>query len=244
VAAVEQAACAGGAPYAVLDDLTISVSGRVPTWDIGSAQEKKLLDMWEKWGDAVKPACREARVPVTWFMGIMAVESQGNPRACSPCTPDLCAFYPRCQPCCAYGLMQFINSTARCYGATGAELLGDGPLAIKVAAKHLAASIYGNVGTSCAPGPYGLDLPRIASGYNCGGARCKGTGTLGLCGQHDYPMMVVRYANTAERLGIPTWAGALSLAAIGGGVLAVGGLTAAYLIYSGRMDQLKHKFGI
>jgi hypothetical protein len=242
---VEQAACPGGAPYAVLDDMTISVRGELPRWSGGSAQEQKLLDMWNDWGGLAERACAKHRVPLTWFMAIMAVESQGNPNACSPCNPDVCSFYPACQPCCAYGLMQMIDQTARCYGASGAELRGNPGLALDLGAAMLAEEIYGEApgAKNCASGPYGFDLPRIATAYNCGSARC-GSGTLGLCGQHDYAYNVVKYANTAAELGIPAWPSRFSVAAIGGGMLALAGIGMAYAIWTGKTKKLEHKLGL
>ncbi len=228
-------ACTGYATYDVLDDLTIAVNGQVPAWQVGSKQEAKLLEMWDRYGSQVSASCRLHRVPVTYFLGIMAIESQGDPNACSPCDPRYCSFYPSCQPCCAYGLMQFINQTARCYGAkNGQELLGNPGLAIELAARMLADLIYGHTvsGYTCASGPYGLDLVKIAASYNAGSPRCSGSGTFGLTGQGDYSMNAVRYANTAARLGIPVWPSAFSSAKmVAGGMIAVAGAVAAYIIF-------------
>jgi len=239
-------ACPGGASYRVLDDpgMSVEVNGSVPTWEPNSAAWNKLATMWQRWGSAARDSCSRYEVPLTWFMGVMAVESGGNPNACSPCNPDVCCFYPNCQPCCAYGLMQFIDRLAKCYGSSGAELLGNGELAVDLAAQHIAAMIHGEPeGRNCAPGPYGLDLPRVASAYNCGARGCTGSGTFGLCGQHNYSANVVRYANTAAVMGIRAYPGP-KLAMMVGCSLAVAGAAAAWSLLSGRQRRLWARVGL
>jgi hypothetical protein len=235
---MERPACVGYSSYAVLEDLTIAVSGDLPCWPAGGSQELEIKRVWENWGGAIRNAARRHDFPVSWLVGIMCVESSGNPRACSPCMSHCCGPYAERigSSCCAYGLMQFTDQVARMYGSTGPELISDGELAIELGAHHLSDLAY----TGQAPdgssfggrAPYGLDLVRIASSYNSGSARCTGEGTFGLSGEHDYAMHVVRYANTALQLGIPGWAGP-SLATMAGLGLAIGGLALAYLIWQG-----------
>jgi hypothetical protein len=238
-------ACSGGAAYEVADDLTITVNGQIPAWGVGSKQEAKLVQTWERWGGLISASCRANRVPGTWFAAIMSVESQGDPSACSPCQPSTCSFYPHCQPCCAFGLLQMIDMTARCYGAAkGSDLLGNPELSIELGARMLAELIYGP--RKCASGPYGLDLVRIAAAYNGGSAKCTGSGTFGLIGQGDYSMNAVRYANTAARIGIPVWPsafGGVSAKMVAGGMIALAGIAAA-MIMAGRPAGLMQRLGL
>jgi hypothetical protein len=172
----------------------VEVNGQVPT---SSAMESKLKSMWGTYGKDVVVACRNNSVPVAWFMGIMLQESGGNPGACSPCNERDCPSLYRTgacatQKCCAYGLMQFIDSTARMYGATGPQLMGNSKLAIEVASRLIA-----DLGKK-----HNWDLVRIAASYNCGSPKCTGEGTFGLCGQHDYMMKVATAANTFQGMNL------------------------------------------
>lgn len=226
-----QTACPGFASYRTLRDLRIEVNGQVPVYSLDSAQATKLRTMWGQYGAAVKAACKAHHVPAAWFMGIMLQESAGNPRACSPCDPKWCpALYPNCQPCCAFGLMQFIDQSARQYGTTGTALLGNAPLAIRVAAAYIADRIHGHPTRWKAP--YGLDLVKVSAAYNAGRPRCSGAGTFGLIGQHDYSMSVARGANTALALGIPGWVNGKLRAMVVPGLLGgVVGALGAYAVY-------------
>lgn len=98
--------------------------------------------------------------------------------------------------CCAFGLMQFIRTTAIQYGTNPTEIVQNPAIAIAAAGDFL----------SDLAERLGLDLPRIAAAYN------GGLGVLSKCGKegstfgwqtnHDYPMHVVRYSNTAVALGL------------------------------------------
>lgn len=93
--------------------------------------------------------------------------------------------------CCAFGLMQFIGRTARTYGTTPDEIVNNPSKAIQAAGELLADSIE----------RFGFDLPRIAAAYNGGPgviSRCGKAGTtFGWRTNGDYPMKVVKFANTA-----------------------------------------------
>jgi hypothetical protein len=156
-------ACAGGFSYESLPNGQISVNGQVPL--ASDAGVKKLHVEWAKYASAIVRSCNEIGFPVPYFVGILMTESGGNPNACSPCEPKYCpAVYPKClsEKCCAYGLMQFIGSTARSFGHSGEELLGNAPLAIELAAK-----LFKQLSAR-----YGMDLPKIAAAYNSGGVKC------------------------------------------------------------------------
>ena len=233
-------ACVGYATYGVLPDMRVAVNDSVPNWNRGSQQEARVREIWDEWGWDIRAASRRHKFPATWLVGIMSVESAGNTRACSPCMSHCCGpVAPQLgHGCCAYGLMQFIDMVARMYGSSGPELIGNGPLAIDLAAHHLADLAYTGLsptGASFGAAPYGLDLPKIASAYNSGSARCSGAGTFGLSGEHDYSMLVVRYANTAAAVGIPPWPGP-GLATIAGIGIAISGVAAAYALWTEKLQ--------
>jgi len=224
-------ACPGYATYSV--DVTtalVTVNGTVPVWQPGSAWETKIAKLAQRWGEASKSACALHGVPLTWFLGVMAIESGGNPAACSPPQSNCPG------RCCAFGLMQFISQTARCYGKdygidSGDDLIARPDVAIELAARFLSDRAYGLNPYGCSSGKaFGLDLPRLAASYNAGSARCSGDGTFGLFDQHDYAMNVVRSANTAYRLGVEPWPVRSVAKIVGGALLAVAGLVTAYVV--------------
>jgi len=236
-------ACPGFATYEVLDNMAIQVNGEIPTWEPGSILEQKLSQAWEKYGAAIAESCSAHRVPAPWLMGVMIVESQGNPRACSPSS------YCGTGRCCAYGLMQFIDTTARCYGrdlgvSSGEDLIDNPDLAIELAARFFADRMYGDTSGCGGTRIYGFDLPKLAASYNAGSARCTGAGTFGLYDQHNYSYSVCKGANTALALGIPTWGTKPRLAMIMGASMIAAGVAAAAVIWSGAMPTLQHKLGL
>jgi hypothetical protein len=184
----------GKASYQILPNNLIEVNGKVPTSD---AIRPKLEKLWGMYGREVAAACSKHGIPKAWFMGIMLKESGGNADACSPCNAQLCpALYKHglcaTQACCAYGLMQFIDMTAREYGTTGPALRGNASLAIEIAARFIADKRT----------KYGNDLVKIAASYNCGSPKCTGEGTFGYCGQNDYSMGVLTASNTFQLMGL------------------------------------------
>lgn len=186
--------CPGFASYRFLSNDQVEVNGSVPVFPEGPYR-KKLLALWDKFGSYVLQASRKHDVPAAWLMGIMLQESGGDPNACSPCNMEWCPGVLRhggsCGgPCCAYGLMQFIDSTARSFGRTGPSLLGDPGASIDMAAQYVKQLEK----------RYGKDLVRIAGAYN-GVTKCSGKGTFGLGGQGDYSMKIAKGANTFVQMG-------------------------------------------
>lgn len=223
-------ACTGYASYETdPDTLVISVNGSVPYWPVGSAWEARVKKGIDRWLAPSQSACAATGMPLTWFFGIMAAESGGDPAACSPPTGSCGG------RCCAYGLMQFIDSTARCYGkVSGEDLIANPELALDLSAKFFGDRIDGTNSSGCYSGhAFGLDLPRLAAAYNAGSARCSGDGTFGLFDQSDYAMRVVRSANTAYRLGVTPWpvASRSLMKVVGAGLMAVGGIAAAVILW-------------
>ena len=234
--------CPGFATYSVNDDTSITVNGQNIAFDAGTVPAKKVTSLWSKFADAIQQASAKTGIPISWLVGIMTIESGGNPNACSPCINydsagnQVCSFAPNCGgPCCAYGLMQFIDSTARAYGTTGPALLGDERLAIEIAGKYLRTLLDKSGG----------DPVVMAKRYNGGGPSCSGAGTFGIGGQGDYPANFVRAINTFLRDhpeamqgtgGIPT------VATISGrGIAFVVGMTVAYLGYE-TLNRIAKRF--
>lgn len=109
----------------------------------------RLMPLLEKYS-------AENGIPVSWLVGIIYVESRGNDWACSPCIKTnskgvaVCSLAPnKCgggiardgkhYSCCAYGLMQLIETNAVDGGMkNGAELLGNPEDSIRLGAKLFA----------------------------------------------------------------------------------------------------------
>ena len=217
------ASCPGFATYNILPDGRVEVSGSIPKFT--SAQRiDPLLEAWERFGPDLDAASRKHGIPVSWLVGIMMAESKGNPRACSPCSlcsSELCATGSGVQ-CCAFGLMQFIEPTARSFGVTPTTLMESPGIAIDVAAA-LMRKLSSNVG---------MDLVRIAATYNGGFNRCGKQGTtFGWHTNGDYPMVVVQYANAFSDLNLPTPVRSSQM----GVVLALVGAGLALAIYTGKI---------
>lgn len=211
-------ACPGFASYELDSSGRVYVNGVLP--EASGKELQNLQDAWKRYGGLVVSAANDYGIPPAWVMGVLMAESAGNPRACSPCAacnPSFCTTAAG-QTCCAFGLMQFLASTAKHYGTSAAALLENPALAIDVGANLLADLID----------KFGLDLPRVAASYNSGGARCGKEGTtFGLKTEGDYPMKVVKYANSATRLRAPVAGGALT-----GFVVAVACFGVAYKVYN------------
>lgn len=160
----------------------------------------RMKKAWEKYGPMIQRATEGSGFPVAWFMGILCAESLGSENACGPCNEKDCpALYPNCMPCCAYGIMQITDPTARSYGGTsGQSLMGNPELSFKVAT-NLLKSLTGT---------YGNNLPCIAGAYNSGcfpglsGCISTRTNMFGNSENAGYTQRVVTFANTFVALGL------------------------------------------
>lgn len=212
--------CPGFATYENLNSGQVLVNGQLPVW-VEAARIDPLVAAWEKYGAALQSASKRYDIPVAWLVGIMMAESKGNAKACSSCSickESLCETAAGLS-CCAFGLMQMIGPTARAYGTTPADILTNPVKAID-AACELIVDLEEK---------HGRDLPRIAAAYNGGIKGCGKSGTtFGWNTNGDYPMIVVKYANTFVSLK-------LAPAKSAGGNLAWGlaavGLVAAVWVY-------------
>lgn len=218
------ASCPGFATYGLLSNGQVEVSGSIPTFS-ESQRIDPLLTAWERFGPDIVTASGKHGIPVPWLVGIMMAESKGNPRACSPCSicrAELCATGSGMR-CCAFGLMQFIEPTARHFGLTPTQMVESPALAIDAAAK-----LMRNLSEDVTD----FDIVRIAAAYNGGFNRCGKEGTtFGWKTNGDYPMVVVKYANTFVDLNLPV---PIRNSAIGT-FLAVAGVGLAVAIYLGKI---------
>jgi len=190
--------CPGFATYQVQSNGQVEVNGRLSTFAEGSKNEEILLSVWDKFSGEVSAASRKYDVPVPWILGVITAESGGTVQACSPCaacSASLCESAAG-KSCCAFGLMQMIGIVARDYGVTTEQLMRSPSVAIDAGTHLLSDSME----------RFGFDLPRIAAAYNGGPgvlSKCgKAGSTFGWQTNHDYPLKVVQYANTAVELGV------------------------------------------
>lgn len=217
------ASCPGFATYRMLANDQVEVNGRIPTWAEGSHQEELLLEVWNRYSGTVSAASREYDIPAPWILGIITAESAGDPQACSPCAAcraELCESALGFR-CCAFGVMQMIGIVAREYGVTTEQLMSNPSVAID-AGTRLLSDLVGHVG---------FDLPRVSASYNGGRgvlSKCGKEGTtFGWRTNHDYPMKVVRYSNTAIALGLKS-------SSVGPAVMvAAAGIGVAFAIHRG-----------
>jgi soluble lytic murein transglycosylase-like protein len=185
-----------GIPYRFYEDGRIEVEKRgFPAWGNESKNGNKIRKIYTNYGKAIEDAAEKHGLKPAWIVGIILIESGGNPKACAPCVSHVngkqfCAFAPNCGgPCCAYGLMQFIPMIARKYGKTGPHYMANPGDQIMDGA-HLIAGMRKR---------YGGDICTTVKHYN-GGSSCAGGGITGHGGQGDYVTKFIRGANTFVNL--------------------------------------------
>jgi len=188
-----------GVPYRLWEDGRIEVEGQgFPSWDIASARAQKMAtNVWGRWGAAIQNAAEINGIPPSWLVGIMQIESGGNPTVCSDAG--------------ACGLMQFIPMTCRMYGHEP-QFYNEHPEQQIIDAGNLIVKMTKNFGGSvlAAVKAYnGCGKPAETCACNDTGM-ADGPGILGMYGQHDYVANFVRAANTFVALGLsaPRQAGA------------------------------------
>ena len=174
-----------GVPYRTWEDGRIEVQGLgFPAWDVAGVRGDQLRTLWGRWGAAIQNAADINQIPAAWLVGIMQIESGGNPTVCSEAN--------------ACGLMQFIPMTCRMYGHPDCSFYNDNPEQQIIDA--------GNLIKKNAAGHGGCLLSGVKA-YN-GGSPCTDTGMaaspgiLGMYGQNDYVANFVRASNTFVALGL------------------------------------------
>lgn len=198
--------CSGYASWETLPNMQTRVTYQgqtfIPVYTGETASEKlfiaRLKEAWAKYGDMITRATEGSGFPTPWFMGILCAESLGNINACAPCGKENGCGLSNCTQCCAFGIMQIIDDTARAYGGvTGPSLLGNPGLSFQVATKLFVSIVK----------RYGLHLPVVAGAYNHGCFECRLAASPNMFGNienNGYTQRVVTFANTAIALGIGT----------------------------------------
>lgn len=208
--------CEGYATYRWDDRGGIEVYGQgFPAYGPDSSEAKRIRTFWDKYGSIMSATARSQDVPLAWVVAIIAIESGGNEWACSPCIKEkdgvqICSFAPNCgggvasngqsYSCCAYGLMQIIDSNARMNGLkNGAELMGNPEDSIRIGTKIFRDALAG--GAAGDP----IVAARMYNGCkSCGNGRapCGGGGLFGIGGQFDYTTKFAKSANTFLAMGL------------------------------------------
>lgn len=147
--------CDGYATYRWHANGAIEVAGAgFPQYTEDHPKWAKIQSFWDKYGPLLTRYAGQFEIPVSWVVGIVTVESLGDEWACSPCEPPWCGLKDcgggvakdgKRYVCCAYGLMQVIDSNARHYGDMPGEMLLGNPddairIGVKIYAENLARS--------------------------------------------------------------------------------------------------------
>jgi hypothetical protein len=178
--------CPEGASYRILPDGVIEVDGQVIE---ATDKDKALISKIKaSIGTQIDLAAATHDVPASWVAGIVVIESGGNPSACSPCDKKVCSMAPNCGgPCCAYGIMQCIDSTAKSFcKRSGPSLTGDLEGGLDCGTLVFRSLLDKN----------GFDPIVAAKKYNGGEIVCGKGGIFGIGGQGNYVERFVRAANT------------------------------------------------
>jgi soluble lytic murein transglycosylase-like protein len=161
-----------------LADGRIEVDGQIPELDAvnAAALEKNVL----RWLPSSQKWADTYKVPVTWILGVIWAESSGNPKAHSADG--------------GFGLMQLTHPSVF-EGHPKQSTIDNPDLNIQLGTK-LMRSLITSVG---------LDLPRVASGYNAGLAgpgkpHLSAASPWGMRETKGHISRVVMGTNTATRL--------------------------------------------
>lgn len=197
--------CPGFATYRWHEDGAIEVKGQgFPQYDEGSTVEESIRSFWNTYGQLFAKHAASLGLPVAWVVGIVAVESGGDEWACSPCAPPWCglsncgggvASDGKHYVCCAYGLMQVIDSNARYYGMNnGAELLGNPDDSIRIGCEIYKKNVDRSEGDPLMGVRYYNGCRSV-----CKGGRvtvCNPKCMFGIGGQNNYAEKFAKTVNT------------------------------------------------
>jgi hypothetical protein len=217
-----------GIAYRTWEDGRVELQGAgFPMYSNASIRER-IAKIWADYGSTITKAGEKYQLPPAWIVGIIYIESGGNPKAAAACEPKWCPALWKQGACeaqggsekyCAGGLMAFISNTAGIFGKT-IDYYVEHPHEMIMDATHLIA-VGGPSGRTFRGGVHGNggDMLSVAKWYN-GGSRCAGGGITGHGGQADYVSKFVKSVNAFVDMGL---APAPSIASMGPG-LAVAGL--------------------
>lgn len=177
-----------GVPYRLHEDGRIEVQNYgFPAWQ-DAVRHDQIAKLWQRWGADIERAAIANGIPAAWLVGIMYIETGGNPTLCSSAG--------------ACGLMQFMPFTCKMFRPDCShynafpqdQILDAGKLINQLRAAK------------------GGCLLSAVKGYN-GGSPCSdtgmtnGPGILNMYGQHDYVANFVRAANTFVGMNLPSTTG-------------------------------------
>lgn len=208
--------CPGFATYRWHDNGGIEIKGSgFDRYPDSHRRAKNIKKFWSKYNTSLVKYAKKFKLPVSWVVAIVAIESGGDEWACSPCVKiykgkQWCSFAPNCgggvasdgktYSCCAYGLMQAINSEAVKRGyKSGADLLGNPDASIGVGVDVYREKLG-----------YAKGDPVVACRmYNgCGSCKngrapCPGEGIFGIGGQGNYAEAFALSVNTFLAMELP-----------------------------------------
>jgi hypothetical protein len=198
-----------GVPYTIGNDGRIQVRDGFPLYTQDDIR-KKVAKIWSDYGQTITKAASDWDLNPSWLVGVIYIESGGNPRAAAACEPKWCPALWKRGACasqggtekyCAGGLMAFISSTAAMFGKTMDYFIDHPHEMIHAAAELIAVGgpnrrtyhggVKGNNG----------DVLSVVKMYN-GGAKCGGGGITGHGGQADYVSKFVKVCNTFVAMGL------------------------------------------
>jgi hypothetical protein len=174
-------------------DLIVEEDGRVHVDGLGYITRGWKADV-DQWKDLIAVSASKYGVPEAWIAGFMLQESQGKPKACSPCQSTCCGSVA--PGCCAYGLMQLIQPTGKHYGVTGEDLY-DPDKNIDAGTKLLS-----ELGAKHKWNPVAVAASYNHGSYNCfNGHSCSKPGLWSVNENCGYVEQVVRGINAAIEHG-------------------------------------------
>jgi len=191
-----------GVPYRMWEDGRIQVGDAFPRYT--SKYSLGIIEkIWSDYGKTIAAVSSKYGIPTSYLVGIIYIESKGNPRAASPCNAEvcpglwkhgLCAAQGGPEKYCAGGLMQFISATARQFGKTMTYFVEHPHEMIEAAANLIV--VGGPSGKNYGGGMRGQDgdILTVVKQYN-GGNPCSGGGITGHGGQNDYVSGFVKTCN-------------------------------------------------
>ncbi len=206
--------CPGYASYSIHGNGLVEVNGVVPAFSSESTKAR-VLEAWDKFGPAISSAAGRYGFPAPWLLGILMQESNGGKLDCSPCSacPARHCSTHLGKTCCAFTIMQFLPTTAAAQGTSIELMMQDDTLAIMTGGKLLSKLLA----------RYNGDIVKAAASYNAGSPVCNNSSTtFGYRSNGDYPMDVVKWANTATNMKLLPNKSLLGVAFVAAGVFTAG----------------------
>jgi hypothetical protein len=185
----------------------IQVQDQLPMWTQKYAFNV-IEKIWNDYGETIVRVSKKYDIPYSYLVGIIYIESAGNPNAHSDCNQAVCPGLWRQGLCadqggpekyCAGGLTAFISQTARQFGKTMTYFVEHPHEMIEATANLLV--VGGPSGRNFGGGIRGQngDVLSVIKQYN-GGSKCSGGGITGHGGQSDYVTKFIRTCNAFVKM--------------------------------------------